>query len=60
MTRTSKSFTPRSATAPSPSYDTQVRQADALRRSGRYDDAIKAFHTITLQYPRRADHHERP
>ena len=55
MTRTSKSFTPRSATAPSPSYDTQVRQADALRRSGRYDDAIKAFHTITLQYPRRAD-----
>ncbi len=55
MTRTGKSFTPRVATAQSPSYDSQVRQADALRRAGRYDDAIKGFHAITLQYPQRAD-----
>lgn len=55
MTRTGKSVTPRIATAPSPSYDSHVHHADALRRSGRYDDAIKAFHAITLRYPLRAD-----
>lgn len=37
------------------SYDAQVRAADQLRRSGRYDQAIKAFHAITQQYPQRAD-----
>ena len=55
MTRTGKSFMPRIASAPTASYDSHVRQADTLRRSGRYDEALKAFHAITQQYPKRAD-----
>lgn len=37
------------------SYDAQVRHADSLRRSGQYDAAVKAFHAITVQHPRRSD-----
>ncbi len=55
MTRTGRTVTPRIATPPRSAYDSLVRQADALRRIGRYDDALKAFHAITLQYPQRAD-----
>lgn len=36
-------------------YDVQVRAADQLRRQGRYDEAVKAFHAITVQHPTRAD-----
>jgi len=36
-------------------YDAQVRAADHLRRQGRYDEAIKAFHSITTKYPLRGD-----
>jgi len=36
-------------------YDAQVRAADQLRRQGRYDEAVKAFHAITVQHPTRAD-----
>jgi len=36
-------------------YDTQMRAADHLRRQGRYDEAIKAFHAITTKYPQRSD-----
>ncbi len=37
------------------SYDAQVRAADALRRSGRHDEALRAFHALTLQHPQRSD-----
>lgn len=36
-------------------YDAQVRAADALRRRGRHDAAVKAFHALTMQYPQRSD-----
>ena len=36
-------------------YDAQVRAADQLRRQGRYDEAVKAFHAITVRHPSRAD-----
>ncbi len=37
------------------SYDAQARAADQLRRAGRYDEAIQAFHSLTVQHPQRAD-----
>ncbi len=37
------------------SYESQVRHADALRRRGAYDDAIRAFHALTEQHPQRSD-----
>lgn len=36
-------------------YDAQVRHADRLRQQGAYDEAVQAFHAITLQYPQRSD-----
>jgi Tfp pilus assembly protein PilF len=38
-----------------PSYEAQARTADQLRRAGRYDEAIAAFHALTVQHPTRAD-----
>lgn len=55
MIRTGQPSAPHRGAAATRPYDVQVRQADALRRSGRTDDAVKAFHAITLQYPQRAD-----
>jgi len=46
---------PRSQPARARTYDAKVRAADALRRGGRYDEAVKAFHAITLEHPTRAD-----
>ena len=39
----------------SATYDAQVRAADVLRRSGRHDEAVKAFHALTVLHPQRSD-----
>ena len=36
-------------------YGRLVAEADALRRRGAYDEAIRAFHALTLQYPDRSE-----
>jgi Tfp pilus assembly protein PilF len=46
---------PRRIVSAMPSYDAQARTADQLRRAGRHDEAIAAFHALTVQYPTRAD-----
>ncbi|MCC7052699.1 MAG: glycosyltransferase family protein [Gemmatimonadaceae bacterium] len=36
-------------------YGRLVAEADALRRRGAYDEAVRAFHALTLQYPDRSE-----
>ncbi|MDZ7630634.1 MAG: hypothetical protein U5K74_04535 [Gemmatimonadaceae bacterium] len=55
MTRTRTPVIPRPTAARGPGYDEQVRQADALRRRGRYVEAQRAFHAIAMAHPERSD-----
>lgn len=55
MTRTRRAPNHARPVASVTSYDTQVRHADALRRRGACDDAVRAFHAIAQSNPQRSD-----
>jgi hypothetical protein len=55
MTRAAQRVMQHVRTPSRATYDAQVRDADALRRCGAHDDALRAFHALTVAFPERSD-----